>query len=298
MFNEPFYKARTIGDNIDVTFGFIRENIKTVMKTVMLFSIPICAVMIGMFVFDLIKPEDNYFFYYQETWSKKDIIYLITLTVDFFLIMPLAPSIININYERKEGTQGIKMKEAWRYIKPNMIKSLKMPIPQIALFLLVACIIQITNGDYDFIFFAILALCLFVIFINCMPAYCIGKHPYSTSISKGKKYGFGKFFPILTFALLIILLSSLIYLWEIAALETLDEVGVQFLGTDILGNIVAYIIFWIIMAILWALVSISINIAFLATSIGFAFQYGSFEEKTFHLELKKKIENFDNMKES
>lgn len=299
LFNEPFYKARTIGDNIDATFGFIRENIKTVMKTVMIFSIPICAVMLGMFVFDLFNPEEEeYFFNYQEPWSRKDIIYFITFTVDFLLIMPLAPSIININYERKNGTQGIRMKEIWKYIKPNMAKTLKMPLPQIALVLFVACLITATNGSTKHIFYAILCFILFCIVINCQPAYCIGKHSYSTSISKGTNYGFNKLLVILAFSFMIILLSSLIYLWEIAAMGVLNEVGVQFLGTDIIGNIGAYILFWIIMAVLWTLATISINIAILATSIGIAFQFGAFEENNCHIELKKKIDNFDKLKES
>ena len=302
MFSEPFYKARTIGDNIDVTFGFIRENFKTVLKTVMVFSIPLCIIIEGLYVFGVIQTINEYEPYSWadelSTWKTMGIVTLVAIAINLLTIMPLALSLININYNRKGGTEYITMKEAWKYIKPNIGKCFKMPFAQVALFLIFLFIIILTTGKAEFLLYALLAVLFFIIMSNCLPAYCIGKHPYSTSMSKGISYGFTKLFVILAFSFIMLIVTSLIFLWEIAAMELLNDLGVEFLGTDVEGNIVAYIVFWLIMAILWALITISINIALTATTVGMAYQYGSFEEKTCHIELKKKIENFDNLKES
>ena len=201
MFTEPFYKARTIGDNIDVTFGFIRENIKTVVKTAMLFSIPICVIMEVLYVFNVIEETADYSYnsYADEayTWGTMDTIIFMGILVNLIIIMPLALSIININYNRKGGTENITMKEAWKYIKPNLGKSIIMPFSQLALCLVPIFIIIAFTGEFRFLTYSFLVFLFFIITANSLPAYCIGKHSYSTSISKGFSYGFSKLFVII-----------------------------------------------------------------------------------------------------
>ncbi len=297
MFKEPLYQIRNNGDKIDVTFAFVRENFKSVLKSCMLYSLPFSLLLLGLFAY----------FYVLSVWNPyatitNDIrlfiyeILYIAFAIDLIIITPLALTLVDIDYNHG-GLKNKKLKDTWIYFKRNMMKTLAMPFLQIALFLVIFHGITFFERETNHLLWMMFAYLILILGSYCLPAFCIGKQTFSKSIQTIATYGIGRFFNTLFFTFIMFIICILIFFWEIMLAAFLIEVAVDFLGTNTTEHIIAYSVFGVVLAFIWIVFTFTINLALITFNIGLVFQYGTAEEKHKNISIKEKIENFENLKD-
>jgi hypothetical protein len=304
MLKEPFYKERKFGDNIDVTFAFIRENFKTIIRHILLYSLPFCIIMIGLYIYNVITYQQHHFgmptlfiySYIPQTITKT--IYITSLFINLLLIMPMALSMLDINYNRKNGLKDIRIKDTGKSIRCNIRKAMAMPFSILAFAATIALTILTLRTDGDFFLHALLSYFVLLFLSGSLTAYCLEKKSYSQSISNSLKNGIKRLGGLIIYSLLLFIISLLIFVWEFFMFELITEFGVQLIGTGFSQNTLANILFITLLSSIWIVIVFSFNIAVFMTTVGMAFHYGTMQEKNEHITLKEKIQNFDNLKES
>ena len=309
MFNEPLYKKRSLGDKMDVTFAFIRENFRMIMTFVVIVSIPFCLILSFILVYDialkdirdaLINPT------YEHYDSLSNVLLIFILFVaDMFFITPIGLTFIQQQYKRQKGLSGFKIGEFWRPYFNNFLKTLSMPFSLVTLIVIFVLLIissnylsaALLNNNYIDIPFIWVILCYFIftLFYVSLPAFCVDNNSYFKSLFKSFKYGLNYFFNIFAFSICIFVICMLIFLWEIALASFVLEFRHELIGSTYANHEVAYIISWVIIGIIWIAVCISMNIALVTGTIGMVFQYGHAEDKYENSSLKEKINNFENL---
>lgn len=308
MFREPLYKKRSLGDKVDVTFAFIRENFRQIMKTAILLSIPFCCILSFTIVYGIAINDVQRAM--PDSWYEGDdstgntIFSFFTIITDILFIIPLALTYMQQHYNHPGGLSSIKTKALWRPYFKIFLKSLSMPFLQATMIAtLIFFIVFIGNFPYSFYYggtsipvgWAILCYLLFLLFYLTLPAYCVDNNSYLKSLEKSFKYCLYYFFNTLAFSFCIFVLCLLIFMWEIALVNFITEFRHELIGSTYINHEVAFIISWIVIGIIWASVLLSMNIALITGTIGMTFQYGHSEDKYENRTLKEKIKNFENL---
>ncbi len=304
MFKEPFYKERNFGDNIDVTFTFIRENFKTIIKHIIIYSFPFCIIMLALYIYNIISFQQNFFGLpplFVVSYIPKSItkyIYIISLLINLFLIMPMALSMIEISYKRENGLKGVRIKDSWKSVRGKIGRANAMPFAILAFAAATALAILTFRSNAIYIGYTIIFYFIFLILSGSLYAFGIEKKSYFQSLSISFKNGTTRLGGLIIYSFLLFIISLLIFAWELFMFELLTEFGAQLIGTQFSQYSLANILFITLLSAIWTAMMFSFNIAVFMTTVGMAFHYGTMQEKNEHITLKEKIQNFDNLKES
>lgn len=299
MFNEPLYKKRGAGEKLDVVFAFIRENLRTVCRNVLTVAAPFCLLMAFILTFaiigsDVLNSDLAWLdFLHIENETKDDAIIFISIIIAS-AVMPMSFTLVDLHYTRKKGITGLKFKDIWRTFLLNLAKWFMAFLP----FIIFATLLLPVLINAKERFWAItLSIIVFFFFEMAPPAFIIGKKSYGASIATTIEYAFSSFWNSLISTILLLLVGTLIFLWEIGTIQIIEDFKYDFIGTNPANNLIAYIIFWLIMMAFYLVLAVSITMAITAVTVGIAFQYGSLEERKNKFELKEKIENFEKLKD-
>ena len=306
MFREPLYQRRSIGEKMDVTFSFVRENIGPILKSVTLFSLPFCLII--TIVSSLTVVHDDLTMSGVE-WNFADAIILdqeskifcLALALCLLFVVPLSFTLVRLNYSRDGGLKDIKVREIIRSFRQDFVKSLTMPFLQISLYVLLYLIVKYMTAIYiegaAWMFYIILAIISFVMFSMSLPLYCVEGRSYGHSFGNSLAYGITHFWNTLLFAVVTFFICMLTFLWAVMLMELLNEVRPEIIGSSFSQHPVAYIISWIVLTALWAVISLGVSIALSVVCVGISFQMGYLEERNNMYSLIDKINNFENLKD-
>ena len=282
---------------MNITFDFIRENFKTVCRNVLVVDAPFCI----LFAVILLQQQMG-----KDVWNTKlewmDFLHIEDSASIFTFfpiltaaaVMPMAFTLIDLHYTRNGGISGLKFKDVRMPYFLNLAKWFLSFLPFIIFAVLVIPVL-IKGGEWFWTI--ILTGLVFFFFEMAPPAFIIGKKDFGASMGTTIEYAFSYFWNSLFITLLLLMVGVLIFLWEIGAVQAIDEVKHQVIGNSPDGNIVAYIIYWIILLAIFLALAASVALALTALTVGIAFQYGSLEERKHQYVLTEKINNFEKLKD-
>lgn len=301
MFKEPLYVRRSASEKVNITFEFIRENFKQFFRNILIASSPLCV----MFAFLTLANEINdnvadtslswigFMTLENDTYEK---LFLLFFYLGFMVVLPMSLTLIQTHYERKDGLSNLKFKDIRMTYFINLAKWFLISLPTVVVLLIVYY--GFRGWTSAGLFFTILiSMIVFVIFEMAPPAFILGKKSYSESLNLSITYGIGRFWNTLLLTVYLVLLAMLVFLWEIGLIAFITDFKIQLLGSDPGNNLLAYIVYWIILLFLLFALTASIALGLSALGVGIAFQYGSLEDRTHLLSLKEKVKTFESLKD-
>lgn len=310
------YVKRSMGEKLNASFGFIKENWKLLLKFSAYLLLPLCLVQAlslnGMVAGRLARGytssdipwEVNYYYYLCGFYS-------FFVTIGNVLLPSLVYAMLRTYQERKEGLANISLKE----LKPLLLSNVRKLILIILLGVLLLAFISYAVL-YLYVFFLrcefrplliaetwqfwigwfllfLLAIVLIVLLALWGPGCSLENISLITALKKSYLQGFATWKGIF-FISLVMGIASAILIGVTTAPWSIGFVEKFFLSTTVNGIDIANSVGYNLMLYLLAVVQcFGAYLAMIFIWVGWAYQYGHASEKWGNVILVSDIDNFD-----
>jgi len=210
-----FYEERTFGDKFNVTFEFIKQNWKVMLRYVTYVALPLCflgGVSLNVFTGSIVDvangPADDLTSMLSFISSYFGII--IVLSLASWWVATVIFSLIQVYNERSNGLQGVVFADLKPYFKRNAWRLFKLGV--VMTFLLVAYVcLSVGVAFIHWSLCALLVIALMVLIVPLMlvsPVYIYENVNVWTALSKGIRLGWNTWGGIFALGLVMALLAS------------------------------------------------------------------------------------------
>ena len=308
-----FYKVRTINENLSVSFDFLRENWKPLLKFSFYLILPVC--LLQSFA---LNSSMKYFYamgYSMGSGSTGFDMYSLMLNYAvYMLFILLGTSVLNAmvyslmaEYERRGSRlMSITLQDFRSHMIINTFKLLWSYLLFMGIIILAGGLLFLllyifsSRGVIVLFVFLVIAIIAGLIFIMIplnlfMPVYLFEDISFLGAIRKSFKYGIsnwgGTFVIILVFGLLANIISGVTMMpWYIVMM-----VGQLFSLSEQNAGISASIWYQFISYLLGIIQSYGMYVSYIISAVGIAFQYFHLREKTEGITVDTNIQNFDKL---
>ena len=252
MNENPIFVKRKLGEKMDVSFAFIREHLKMMVRLILPVSLPFAILMA------LLLTAENI---YNDTWRSSHLtlhnavdvdkvstpIMYVAIIMAVVLIVPMTFTVMKLacpfHQSRDSKNKDLRFKKIWVEYLRSIMEFVAITIPY-AVFL-IAWNLMFKHQDSFMLFliqYAVIILAV-VAWMMAPPAYIVGDTGYGRSIAKGISYGLHHFMNILPFIMVMLVLCILIFLWELGLISFITDFKVQLVGGDVDKHFLAYCIY-------------------------------------------------------
>ena len=308
-----FFKVRTLGEKLSVTFDFLRETWKPLLKFSFYLILPIC--LFQSFVLNSSMSSMYSMGYNMGAGNEGINFYPMILSYLFYLLFVLlGTSVLNAmvyslmsEYDQRETRlMSITLQDFKSALIKKTVKLLRafllfvgaiVLLGLLAFLLLYALASENLYGIFVFLLIIIIAGLIFIMIPMqlFMPIYLFEEISFSGALKKTFKYGVahwgGTFVIVFIFGLLANIISSVTMMpWYVMLL-----VGQMLSITGQGSGINASIWYQFISYLLGILQSYGMYASYLLTSVGIAFQYFHIREKNEGITIDTNIRDFDRL---
>ncbi|MDR1330486.1 MAG: hypothetical protein LBK07_00090 [Tannerella sp.] len=306
VFQNPkikYYRIRTFGERLNVSFDYLRETWKPMLKFSLYLILPICliqafainAVMRSALIFGVAESGRS-----LATFAATYGVYFLCLLFGSALLSALVYALMQAYEQRETRLTDIR----WADFKPLLIRNFKKALGLSLLAFGVVLVYGLLAGVMAALapwslFFTILLLLvativLIVPFTIMLPLYIFEDIPLTHAVRRAFSFGFeawgGTFLVIFIFGLLANIISSVTMMpWYIVTL-----VG-SILGISGAGGIESQLWYMFLIYVLGIIQSYGLYVSSIITAVGYAFQYFHLREKREGVSVQDSILNFDKL---
>ena len=306
-----FYKTRTFSDKMNITFDFLRENWKPLLKFSVYLILPICLIQaFAMNSYTRLAFSPNsymggdaggYLLSFLQSVGLFMIVFVFGCCVLYALVFT-----VMIKYEQNNGQiMNITLNEIKPLLIKNFFKMMRLFLFSVLIFIVLSFVISLFIGlsvaisqwlliftipvTLFFIFFISIPLCLF------QPVYIFEDISLFSALRKSFKYGISfwgsTFVIVLVFTLLASIVSGVAGIpWTIIIfLESMLTITDQSLGTE------PSIMFQFLSYIFGIIQSYGIYLSYIISAIAIAFHYFHIKEKKEGVTVNINIQNFERL---
>ena len=217
MNENPIFVKRKLGEKMDVSFAFIREHLKMMVRLILPVSLPFAILMA------LLLTAENI---YNDTWRSSHLtlhnavdvdkvstpIMYVAIIMAVVLIVPMTFTVMKLacpfHQSGDSKNKDLRFKKIWVEYLRSIMEFVAITIPY-AVFL-IAWNLLFKHQDSFMLFliqYAVIILAV-VAWMMAPPAYIVGDTGYGRSIAKGISYGFHHFMNILPFIMVMSVLCT------------------------------------------------------------------------------------------
>jgi len=308
-----YYKIRTLNEKLSVSFDFLRENWKALLKFSFYLILPIC-------LFQSFALNSSMKYFYSMGYNTGagnvgvDMYTLILNYVLYMLFILLGTSVLNamayslmIEYERRDSRlMTITLQDFKSPMIKNTIKLLLAYFLYVGIIILVSFLLFLLLYAFSSLamraLFVILVIAIIAGFVFIMipvnlfmPIYLFENISFSGALRKSFKYGIsnwgGTFVIVLVFGLLANIISGVTMMpWYIVLifgqLFSLSEQGAE-VTVSIWYQFISYL--------LGIIQSYGMYASYILSAVGIAFHYFHLREKNEGIAVDANIQNFDRL---
>ncbi|MDR1408243.1 MAG: hypothetical protein LBJ23_09395 [Tannerella sp.] len=300
-----YYRIRTFGERLNVSFDYLRETWKPLLKFSLYLILPICliqsfainAVMRFSFRMGYDGMEEGFTYFMMHY-----VVYFLCLLLGSAILGALVYTLMQV-YDRRE-TRLADL--GWTDFKPLLIKNFKKSFHVLLLitafmFLYAAVMVAMAILSPWTLIITVLLLLIAVVvfgvpFTMLLPIYLFEDRSLKSSLQKTIKYGFGAWGEIFLVMFVFGLLANIISWVTTMPWYILTIVGsILGLSDGLAGDIEHQFWYMALTYTLGIVQSYGVYVSSIITAVGYAFQYFHLCEKREGVSVQDSILNFDKL---
>jgi membrane protein YqaA with SNARE-associated domain len=303
-----FYRKRDFSGKLNVTFQFLRENRKPLVKFTLYLLLPVCLVQtlaMNSFIGNVFTlGQTNSFTSFGAVFFRNYGIYILCMLAGSILLSALIYSLMQTYGKREDRLVNLQWSDFKEQLITNLKRSLKLLLVTFLLFVALVLVLGIIAGILASIHPALVVIAVFVFLAGCLcliplslmpPIYIFEPETgLKDAIVKAWKFGFADFWSLLGFLIVISIIASVLQTVTMMPWYIVTVVGTLFsFNSD--ATFTPSVLYKFSVYILGIIQSMGNYIASIITITGLAFQYFHSREKHEGVTIESNITNFSEL---